>query len=125
MRKKPRKGYQAYLLVKAGTHSHAEAARALGVSRASVSYECRKQGIGGQTERGKRNSARARVAAARRAAASYRAAAGIDPLKIQELVGGRLSYTKVGRALGLTRGQVAGYIHRIKSGVQYGAQAGE
>ncbi len=124
MRRKPRKGYQAYLLVKAGTHSHAEAARECGIYPATVSYECRKHGLRGITERGRSAAARARSIASRKAAVEYRARIGVDPLKVYEMakVG---SYSEVAKALRLTRNQVAGYVNRVKSGVQYGAQTGE
>ncbi len=125
MRKKPRKGYEAYLLVKAGTHSHAEAARECGIYPATVSYECRKHGLRGITERGRSATARARSIASRKAAVEYRARIGVDPLKIYEMASAGQTYLKVALALGLTRNQVAGYVSRVKSGVQYGAQAGE
>lgn len=125
MHRKHRKGHQAYLLVKAGTHSQAEAARECGVSSNAVSYECRKHGLRGQTARGRARSAEARIVASLREAAAYRKRIGVDPLKAVELVGRGLSFSQVGRELGLTRNQVAGFVFRHKNGVQYGAQAGE
>lgn len=123
MHRKTRKGYQAYLLVKAGTHSQAEAARECGVSSNAVSYECRKHGLSGQTARGRERSAQARVIASLREAEAYRRRIGVDPLKVVELVSNGLSYSQVGSKLGLTRNQVAGFVFRHRNGVQYGAQA--
>ncbi len=117
---------QAVDLVRAGTHSKADAARALGVNKSTVSVACRAAGIVGITEIGRRalstnispETARARNDALARHRRKVRAenislARPGDDIETLHFVRG-LSYGDIAELLGLSRNAVAGKIDRIK-----------
>lgn len=117
---------QAVDLVKAGTHSKASAARALGVSKATVSRACRAAGLYGVTEIGRRawstnispETARARREALARYRRKVRAenislARPGDDIETLHFVRG-LSYGDIAELLGTSRSAIAGKIDRIK-----------
>lgn len=117
---------QAVDLVRAGTHSKASAARALGVGKSTVSVACRAAGIVGVTEIGRRacstnvspETARARNDALARYRRKVRAenislARPGDDIETLHFVRG-LSYGDISELLGMSRSAVAGKIDRIK-----------
>lgn len=117
---------QAVDLVRAGTHSKASAARALGITKAVVSVACRAAGMAGVTEVGRSalstnispETARARRAALARHRRNVRVknislARPGDDIETLHFVRG-LSYGDIAELLGLSRNAVAGKIDRIK-----------
>lgn len=117
---------QAVDLVRAGTHSKASAARALGITKAVVSVACSAAGMAGVTEVGRRawstnispETARARNDALARYRRKVRAenislARPGDDIETLHFVRG-LSYGDISELLGMSRSAVAGKIDRIK-----------
>ncbi|TXH53585.1 MAG: hypothetical protein E6Q97_13040 [Desulfurellales bacterium] len=114
---------QAVDLVSAGTHSKADAARAVGISKQAVCKACCNEGIGGFTQLGRRaiaasSASASKIEAIAKSRSKVRAenisfARPGDDIETLHFVRG-LSYGDISELLGMSRGAVAGKIDRIK-----------
>lgn len=114
-------------LVEAGTHSMSSAAREFGISRTTVMMVCHDRGICGLTKIGRRDVGRALNAPGVRAkrAASYkqrceekRRERGLPSDRELLRLARSASYGQLAARLRLTKGQVAGYIHRARKALE-------
>ena len=105
---------QAVDLVSAGTHSKADAARAVGISKQAVCKACCNAGIGGFTQLGRRSSREAVAKHYRKVRdKNISLARQGDDIETLHFVRG-LSYGDISELLGMSRNAVAGKIDRIK-----------